>query len=259
MAVIYFPVLRTRRLTVQLHELSIGDSIKLAGMPPHMEESACTAFLRCTIETAKGLEDPAEWTVQERMLVLCHYLSASLSDGPDFAVGDALYSDYLDATNDIQLSVTSVLAGEVGGDSWSVRHLTGAMAEAIERLAGEVPQFSGYGHWVLGGMAAQLIRAEEQPPDPAAGEGVFDESLLERMRVLAAYPASDFEALMEAYLSAREKLHHLFRVDFSADGLMALPVKGGEAQTLPPARFQVDSSISSLARLMGGKHPESGA
>ena len=43
---IYFPPLRTRRLTVQLRELSIGDSLTLAAMPGHMEEASTTAFLR---------------------------------------------------------------------------------------------------------------------------------------------------------------------------------------------------------------------
>jgi len=37
---IHIPSLRTRRLTVQLRELTIGDALALAAMPPHQEEAA---------------------------------------------------------------------------------------------------------------------------------------------------------------------------------------------------------------------------
>ncbi|WP_197714678.1 hypothetical protein, partial [Nitrosomonas supralitoralis] len=85
---IHFPILRTRRLTVQLKELSIGESIAIAAMPSHLEEAVTTAFLLKAVATAKGIENPADWTVQERMMVVCHYLASVSDDGPDFAVGD---------------------------------------------------------------------------------------------------------------------------------------------------------------------------
>ena len=94
---IHFPILRTRRLTVQLRELPIAESIAVASMPPHLYEASCTAFLRGAIETVDGISDPAQWTVQERTLAVCHYLACTLEDGPDFAVGNGRFSDYLDA------------------------------------------------------------------------------------------------------------------------------------------------------------------
>lgn len=166
---IYFPPLRTRRLTVQLRELSIGDSLTLAAMPGHMEEASTTAFLRCAVDAAKvAVEDPARWTVQERILAVCHYLSATTEDGPDFSLGEGHYSDYLQGEADIQTSVQAVEVGEVGGDTWHVRHLTGAMAESIERMAGEIEGLSGRLHWLFGAMAAQLVRTGEEVPDAAA-------------------------------------------------------------------------------------------
>lgn len=254
---INFPILRTRRLTVQLKELTIGESISLAAMPAHLEEAATTAFLRRAVQSSKGVEDPANWTVQERILGVCHYLASVTEEGPDFSIGGGHYSDYLDGAADISVAVTSVDAGTIGGDAWSVRHLTGAMAESIERMVGEVDGISGRLHWLLGGMAAQLVRAGEDVPDAADGEGVFDEFIVNRMRVMAGFPESDFSELMRRYAEAREKLHHLFRIEFSSDGFVAMP-KGGGASDLPPARFPVRSCLSGLARDLVGKPDEHG-
>ena len=245
---IHIPPLRTRRLTVQLKELSIVESITLAAMPIDAEEATCTAFLRRAVASCKGIEDPAQWTVQERMLGVCHYLAAVADDGPDFSLGKGHYSDYLDGAADMKPGRVDV--GEVGGDVWQVQHLTGAAAESIERLAGEVEGVAGRLHWHLGGMAAQMVRAGEAPPDPGEGEGAFDEYLAARMRVMGGFPASDFEALMARYALGRDKLDHLFHVDFSTDGLVALPKKGGG--DLPPARFPSRSCFTRMALEMVG-------
>ena len=254
---IYFPPLRTRRLTVQLRELTIGDSLDLAAMPGHLEEASCTAFLRRAVDSAKGIDDPSNWTVQERLLAVCHYLAATAEDGPDFALGDGRYSDYLDGASDIQTSVPLLEVGEVGGDRWHIRHLTGTMAESIERLVGEVPGVTGRLHWLLGAMASQMVRDGESVPDASAGEGAFDEFMVSRMKVMTAYPESDFASLMALYLVGREKLHHLFKVEFTEDGIVAMP-KGGVAANLPPARFPVRTCLSRMALELVGKPHESG-
>ena len=245
---IYFPVLRMRRLTVQLRELSIGESIKIASMPVHLEEAAITAMLRYAVESVKGkdiIEDPAHWTVQERIMTVCHYL-ASTSDGePDFTIGKGRYSDYLDGGNDAGLAESDINIGEVGGDIWHIRQLTGAMAESIERLSGEIPGISGKLHWLLGGMAAQLTIEGENRSNPVDGEGKFDQFLVDRMKVMAGYPESDFNALLGMYFAGREKLHHLFHIEFDNNGIVSLP-KGGAASDLPPARFPVSACLSRI-------------
>lgn len=253
---IFFPVLRTRRLTVQLQEIPIGQALDLAAMPGHQEEACCTAFLRAAMASAKGIEDPVNWTVQERMLAVCHYLAATTDDGPDFSVGKGQYSDYLDGAKDIQTMATMLRLGEVAKDFWGIRHLTGGMAESIERLAGEIPKVRGRLHWLLGAMAAQLVRDGEISPVPAEGEGAFDEYLLHRMQILLNYPGSDFEALMFLFIEGRAKLAHLFEIDFNDDGVVAMP-KGGVATQLPPARFQVYPCLPRLALDLVGKHDES--
>ena len=259
---IHFPPLRTRRLTVQLRELSISESVAIAAMPSHLEEAACTAFLRSAVASVQGAEDPAAWTVPERLLGVCHYLAATAEDGPDFLVGtDARYSDYLDGATDVETNITQVEVGTVGGDAWSARHLTGAMAESIERMAGEVTDKAGAPmpgrlHWILGAMASQLVRSGETTPDASLADGAYDEYLVERMKVMSAFPDSDFTALMLAFYAGREKLHHLFRLEFASDGIVAMP-KGGAAANLPPARFPVHTCISQLAIDLVGKPTES--
>ena len=76
----HFIPLRTRRFTVQLKELSIGQSIALAGFNEKTEQAALTEFLRMATSTVKGIDDPAKWTITERVFTLCHYLSSMLPD-----------------------------------------------------------------------------------------------------------------------------------------------------------------------------------
>lgn len=253
---IYFPVLRTRRLTVQLRELSIGESIALAGRPEHLDEANCTAFLRSAVASSRGgPSDPALWTVQERLFAVCHYLASTATDGPDFSVGAGRYMHYMDST-DVAVPETLIELGMVGGDTWHIRHLTGAMAEAIERAQGDAEGLEGRSHWLLGGMAAQLVRSGESPPDET--EGGFDSLLLQRMQVLARFPESDFMALMLLYNEGRDRLQHLFRIDFQPQGIVVLPNTGGVAAALPPARFPAHTCLSSVAKNLVGKPHESG-
>ena len=244
---IHFPVLRTRRLTVQLRELPMAASIAVASMPPHLYEASCTAFLRAAVESASGVSDPAQWTVQERTMAVCHYLACTLEDGPDFAVGAGRFSDYLDGESDAAAGEPTIDLGELAGDHWTLRHLTGAMVESIERLCGEIEGIGNLPrlHWLIGAMACQLVRTDEIPPE--ASESAFDDFLRHRMAVLMAFPESAFAALRWRYLEGRARLSHLMRIDFSADGPVALP-KGGAASDLPPARFPVHACLGEMAR-----------
>ena len=255
---INFPLLRTKRLTIQLRELTIGEAITIAAMPVSHEQAECTAFLRSAVQSVDGVADPADWTVQERALAVCHYLACTSDDGPDFSVGKGAYSDYLDAARDYPLE--SVELGEAAGDQWSIRHLTGRMAESVERLQGELKNAAGNPvpnrlHWLLGGMACQLTRRDETIPAESQ-EGAFDEWLLHRMQVFAAFPESDFARLMLMFADGREQLAHLFRLEFSETGLVAMPVRAekegaeGEKITLPPARFPCRACLSEVAKSM---------
>jgi hypothetical protein len=241
---IHIPILRSKRLTVQLKELSIAQSIGLAKMPIHAEQETITAFLTAALESA-NLDDVTQWTVAERNMAVCHYLSSVVDDGPDFAVGEnGHYTDYLDGEHDIKDINALVEVGDLGGDTWQVRHLTGWAAETIERLEGALDNIAGRLHWMLGAMAAQLVRKDEDCPL------LFDEDwLLHRMKTLAALSESDFITLSFLHQQGVDALYHLFSINFDDDGLLVLPVTRSD---LPPARFRVRSSLTGFAQRMGG-------
>jgi len=250
----HFPILRTRRITAQLKELSIGDAIAIASMPNHLVQAECTAFLTAALSSVSGVQNPADWTVQERTLAVAHYLAVVSEDGPDFSLGEAKYSDYLDGAIDYP-SAPTFEVGEVAGDKWAIIQLTGLMAESIERLNGEIP-LSTRLHWIVGGMAGQMRRAGEEIPDLAT-DGLRDEWLLNRMKILMAFPETDFGQLLGAFNAGRKDLHHLFSFTFDDSGIVILP-KGGTDGLLPPARFPVSACLSKLAVNLAGKPGTSG-
>ncbi|MNO72995.1 hypothetical protein D3C76_639540 [compost metagenome] len=253
---IHFPALRAKRFTAHLKELSMMDAITLASMPDHLGEESTTFFLRAAVAEASGIADPAQWTVQERTLAVCHYMASTFDDGPDFSLGGngSRYSDYLVGEKDY--GVAEIDIGEIEGDKWVVRHLSGVMAGAIERLQGELPGVSGSTHWQIGLMAAQMVPNGEGG-DPSK-EGEYDAFLLERMQVIAHFPESVFARLLVGYERASLELEHLFRIGFDDAGLLVLPREGCVAE-LPPARFPASSCITSLARHLGGKPQADGA
>lgn len=249
----HFPILRTKKLTIQLKELQIGQAVKLAGMPEHLTEANCTEFLKYAIDNIDP-EELGKWTVQERLLVTAHYLASISEDGPDFLLSDGKsgkghFSDYFGDDLDIA-GIDNIEVGTVAGENWSIRHLTGKMAESIERLHGEIDGLKGRLHWLVGSMAAQLYFNSEEPP---VIEGQYDEWLLKAMRIIYHFPESEFELLLIAYKKGMELLHHFFIIDFDDNGIIVLP-KEVDGVLLPPARFSVSSCLSPVAVAMGGEH-----
>ena len=248
--------LRTKRLTLDMGPISIAQAIKIGSMPDALEQSECTLFLRYAVKNVEnGDKDPQNWTVQERILAVCHYLSATDSD-PDFPVGDLKYSDYLDHEVDIDPSVQSVSVESVGGDTLSVQHLTGRMAEAIERLA---PSFLGaqeyegitpYTYWLTAAMAAQIVVNQDTGPDE---NGPYEHWLLHKIKTFFAYPEQEFTELLTVYHDGKNRLYHLFNIDFSTDGgIVALPKAAGGAG-LKPASFPARACLSETALALAGK------
>jgi len=101
------------------------------------------------------------------------------------------------------------------------------------------------------------MRTGEAVPDLEVAEGAFDEWLVSRMRVMGAFSETDFAALLGVYFAGREKLHHLFRIEFTNTGIVAMP-KGGATANLPPARFPVRTCLSRIALELVGKSLEPG-
>ena len=259
---IEIPALRTKRLTVRLRELTIRDAIALAAIPSHLHQESASRFLRAAVSEVTGIADPADWTIQERTLAICHYMASTLDDGPDFALagGVSRYSDYLMGGTDYPADRIGL--GELEGDHWAMRQLTGRLAESIERLEGELDGISRYTHWQVGLMAAQLI----PNGDDGAGltDGELDSFVLARMQAMLSFPESAFTRLLAMFHAGSDQLSHLLKLSFDDDGLLVLPVEkegdeqGGEL-AIPPARFLADTCITPLARRMAGKPQASSA
>lgn len=276
---IHFPLLSTVRLSVQMQELTIGQSMAIAGHPEGSDEAANTLMLRsCAVQTNI---DPLHWTMQERALGVGQYLMAINTDQPDFPIGDkAKFTDYLQADKDLDPATvaTPLYLGQISGDHWAMQHLYGYMMEAIERVYGLVdmpPRPDGQRqpmtprqHWLFGCMAAQmaLVSVGDEvritgvlngPPAPES-VGEYDDWLIQRMKVLSAWPDSQFAALYMVYRIGKNALSHLFDWEFSTEGRPVF-LPRAEAQkeagaVLPPATFPVDACLSPTARELGGKH-----
>ena len=168
---LFFPPLQMRRFTAQLKEISIGESLKLAAIPEHMNEHATTVFLRACIESAPL--DPASWTVQERIMGVAHYLSATSGGTPDFSVGSHWhFSDYF--MPEAEARKEASLWFEHAGDTWRAVPVTGRYAESIERLDGSLEGIEGVAHWQFGLMAAGLERKGESLPGDEASDDDVD-------------------------------------------------------------------------------------
>jgi len=257
--------LRTQRMSVFLKELSIKQSVDIALISPHMNEHASTIMLRYAIENmtvnkiGDDLSDPIKWTVQERLMAVSHYLAATTDTGPDFDVGEeGKYSDYLRIGNDESdvFSSDPIVVGDVGGDVWFIRHLTGEMVESVERLDGEIGEISGRLHWIMGCMAAQLYRKEDMSVGDHQGD--IDKMLMEKMTVFSSFSESDFTNLLGLYYAARVKLNHLFEIDFSNNGIVALPAERKGVSDLPPARFPSHACITEFTSSVVGKREGNG-
>jgi len=240
------PALRSARFAVQLKEISMLNAIKLAKMPLHASEKQNTFLLQSIIESVEGIEcDPKYWTVQERLFAIGHYIAVTQDDDPDFAIGEARYSDYL--MGDRQYKLDHYDLGVYGDDAWSAIPLLGIMAETIEALEGEIIDIDQRTHWNLGAMACQLVvngdALDYRSPD-------YDQQVLERMLTLSQFSESDFIYLLTQLNVANAQMMHLFDLTMSDVGIVAKPIGGADK---PYARFPADSAISTLSKQLCGK------
>nr|WP_319566320.1 hypothetical protein [uncultured Rhodoferax sp.] len=247
---ILFPYLRTRRLAVRLREISLGEAIAVCRLPADRHEATTTEFLRFATRDAetptdRHVADPRMMTVQERALLVCHYLAQVSDGGADFSVGsDGKLSDYV--VFDADLMVDQVQVGEVTGKAYVLRPLLGVHAEILERLCVK------RGDWLIGMMACQVSDAEALQPDYTA---LTDPQLLEwckgRMDAIRALPESDSEALYLAFSIGSTQIKHFFAVNVDDEGLVFEP-QNSEAGNQYPARFRSLSCVSPATRRLFG-------
>lgn len=245
---IIFSNIRTKRLAVRLREISIEEAIAVCRLPAERYEATTTEFLRCVARDAETptpayVRDPRLMTVEERTLLVCHYLAQVSPGGPDFAVGDGgKLSDYILFANDITVqSVEMVLTGDVRK---VVHPLLGIHAEILERLC------TTRGDWVVGMMACQIHSSATPAPDYTA---MTDVELIEwcqgRMKAIKAMAESDMEEMYLQFEDSSSKLRHFFITGADDGGLVFWPqASAEEAGQINPARFRALFCIAEFTR-----------
>ncbi len=242
---IYFDQLRTRRLSVDLQELSIDDAEMLCMMPEHLEQASITALLQRAVkptdrEMPGQVSDPRMWTVQERMMVIAHYMAHTTEDGErDFALGEEGHlSDYLLGGTDY---VESVSLGVLDGDEILMRPLLGFQVEAIERLVLGGRFRANRLSWWACAMACQMTKAGEEPK-AYVGDADYLEWIFARASSIRQLPESDFLQLLYAFLDGTKQLDHFFKLKYTDLIIAAQATK--EDSSLPSARFPLHAAIS---------------
>jgi hypothetical protein len=237
---ISIPTIKTKRLTVELRELTIRQSIELAKMSPEMIEDGNSKFLGFVVQ--KMNLPIEEWTIQERLFCIGQYLS-KLSDEPNFVIGGGSYLDYLDIEKDYQ---GKAFAGEVAGDRWHYKPVTGAQIEAVEGAASDRQD------WFFGLMAASLEIEGEIVPSAHENPTDYLEWLAKRKDVFANYSESDFSDLLAAYKTAEQKAMQFFDLSVDKQGIVVNPKEGEGDKMLSPARFSAFGCVSDLAKSLCG-------
>lgn len=248
----------TRRISVALRELSIGQVQELCTIPAIYEQRTVTQFLRAImqpIERTTGepaITDPLMWSVNERMNATIWYMAAMLDDGPNFALGDLNLSDYLLAGADYVEEVPF----QYGEESLVFTPLHGYQAEAIEALIAGGQFEKTFLNWNAGYMAA-CMRGQADEPIAYENPAQYQEVLAERMRGVLSIPETTFAGLFASFLDAASSAQHFVHAVVTEYGVVARqvtdpqPAEGAGDSEVPgfgTARFRARSAISSRAR-----------
>lgn len=233
---IHFPRLSVGNTHYQLHELTFGQSIKVAKIPERLNEQRITAFLAAAL---KDDELPLSLPVQVRYWLLLQYLSAQTGTLIDAHTD---YAPYL-------ISSDAEWATECADDGLVVRQLTGLQSEVIEQACEDVADR------VLGAMAFQMVDYSGLDPLPTSPTtqnlwGV----LMQRAEVLRDLPESVFDALFERYQRQSDRMATLLRIGFDNDGVV---IFGGTANQA--ARFRPASAFGFVTTQLAGHFSDQSA
>lgn len=252
---IKFPLKRTRRLCVELRELTLEESASVCRIPSDRPEMATTTFLRAAADKAtrpndRYVSDPRLMTVEERALLVAHYIGTMSPSGLyDFPIGGAAHlSDYLLIDQD--LIETEIVAGQAAGDVWLLSPLLGLHAELLEQSC------TSQMDWIVGTIACQMRKQTDSAPSlQEMGDVEAHGWLADRMQAFRGLPESEFEEVFALYCGQRGRIRHFFipqigRIPGKAErfGIVFMPTEHAEAGVDYPATFHAVSAISGTTR-----------
>lgn len=227
----------TKRIHAKMQELTLRQAIDLCEIPEHLNELGISRALAAIVaETTLPL---SQWTAQERLAAICHYLTAQKQGDFEVAAGTKL-SDYT-LDNDYPDTLYQI------DDDLMIVPLTGEYLEAVERACQGKDK---RGDWLVGAMAAS-IRSHE-PFDGSA-----DEFVQENIARLLVLPESEFTRLLNHFFAAQAHLAHGFELTFTASGIAVLPQIGGDG--LPSVQFQFDGIIGKATKALWREPDDFGA
>lgn len=212
---IQFQPTKTRRLDLTLKELSVKQARAVCQISASRHEKTITQFLSYVtgFSDGSGVLDPAMMTVQERALLVCQYLSSTLDDGPNFAVGSMRLDAFINFNVDWQADEVQV--GEISGESVYMGHLLGVHAMDLEGLCRD------RGDWRIGMMACQIRLASMPRIDVSAMTEVERINWLDdRIEAISGMPESQVSELYDTiFVPGQEMLKHFFDVAVDNDGV----------------------------------------
>lgn len=244
----YIPPIDTKRLSIELAELTIEDAEKLCEIPAVYEQRTASELLsRITrsSDRASAVADPRMWSVNERMYVIACYMAAVREDGPDFPIGKGHFSDYLLASTDYVAEVEF----EYAGKKLIYSPLLGYQAEIIETLIADGTYKKTSFSWWCGAMAA-CVRGEDEQPLEYVDNGSYEKALVERITGIRKLSESEFIGLFDGYLIASQRAAHFVYAITSSHGVLAAQVsdRAEGVPELAPARFPSHTAIGARTR-----------
>ena len=225
----------TRRIKAKMQELTLQQAIDLCQIPDSLNEQGISRALQFVVtETNLPLD---EWTVQERIVALFHYITAQ-EKGDWQLVENGSVSGYLIEQDYPETPYTF----EDDSDVFQIVPLTGEYLEAVERASDNTR-----GSWILAAMAATVRDVNDD------FDGSADERIQFNKQQFLTLPESVFNRFLGHFQAAQIHLTHGVNVDFQDDGVVVLP-KGGAG--LPPVRFQFDEIMGQATIALWRKFDE---
>lgn len=236
----------TTTLTIQLlneslslPDLSIGDAIDIAHIPPEFNEKRLSALIG---HLSGDAELSGRLTAQERYYILLNHQATT---SHKYNAGEAgANDDYMIDT--IQSDVPS----EVQVGDLTINHLYGAHVVVLEGICENVAD------WLCGQMACQLsgniaaaIGGDDVVWEPVLAtmtDSEINAVIQERVAFINKLSAtSKFNDLVELYTSGTRQLAHFVTLGSDNNGLTVIK-KGGDGN-IEPSRFHTLDHLSGAA------------